>query len=354
MGQCCSAGFPQEQFGVGHQERGSEEHGTVAPEVASGQQAALDASSGASAQTPSNSATEEPSAVTQPSTAGLADLQESQGLPVARGDDAWMQIAHTTSTPSCGPRQISFGLNSSSSDISTGSILSSGSARLFAQPDQSIIIFDWDDTLCPSSACKHQHELMPKGQAPEGTVLQMLGDHTAVTRAVLREAHTLASRVVVVTNADAGWVQDSCNSWMPELLPEIQRCQVVSARSIWEARGVKSPTAWKTLVFTDVLARFYSRYQSQSWKNVISIGDAIYEREALEQAVGMRPQQGKVAKRCRAKSVKFVEKPTIGQLTKELTFLQQALREIVEVDEDLCIDFKEELLTDVPSDGTPS
>mmetsp|Transcript_70038 Transcript_70038/g.193741 ORF Transcript_70038/g.193741 Transcript_70038/m.193741 type:complete len:303 (-) Transcript_70038:119-1027(-) len=221
---------------------------------------------------------------------------------------------------------------------------STDSTAEFHKPNQTIIIFDWDDTLCPSTTCMRQHGLSVLGAPPDGDVALTLEELSREARALLEQAAELAEKVVVVTNAEEGWVDLSCKAWLPALQQTLPQCEVLSARSTWEPRGIASPAGWKARAFEDVIDKFYSRYQHQSWKNIISIGDAPHEREALSRVVRWAPcGQGK---RCRSKSVKFVLRPSIEQLTREIQMLRESLKEIVWHDDDLDLHFSAESLAE--------
>lgn len=230
--------------------------------------------------------------------------------------------------------------------LSCKSTKSTGSSTEYHQPNQTIIILDWDDTMCPSTACMRHHGLSVLGDPPEGQVARGLQDLTVEAQALLDAAAELAEKVIIVTNAEEGWVDLSCKAWLPELQHSLEKADVVSARSNWEPRGIASPAGWKARAFEDAIDRFYSRYQNQSWKNIISIGDAPHEREALGRVVRWAP--GGQGKRCRSKSVKFVLRPSIEQLTRELQMLRESLREIVWHDDDLDLHFSAESLSESP------
>jgi len=225
-------------------------------------------------------------------------------------------------------------------DLTPLSCKSSDSALEFANPNQTIIIFDWDDTLCPSTTCMRHHGLSVLGAPPEGELAASLEALTREAQALIERASELAEKVVVVTNAEEGWVDLSCKAWMPSLRETVATCDVCSARSTWEPRGVASPAGWKARAFEDAIDKFYSAYPNQSWKNILSVGDAPHEREALSRVVRWAPS----GKKCRSKSVKFVLRPTIQQLTRELQMLRDSLKEIVEHNDDLDLHFSAESL----------
>lgn len=229
-------------------------------------------------------------------------------------------------------------------DLTPLSCKSTDSSMEYAHPNQTVIIFDWDDTICPSTTCMRQHGLSVMGERPTGELEARLEALAQEARILLEVAFTLADKVVVVTNAEEGWVDLSCRAWLPSLLDTVAKCEVASARSQFEPTGVTSPAGWKTRAFENVIDRFYQRYPNQSWKNIISIGDAPHEREALARVVRLAPLFR--GKRCRSKSIKFVLRPTIEQLCREMQMLRESLREIVLHDDDLDLHFCAETLAD--------
>jgi hypothetical protein len=203
----------------------------------------------------------------------------------------------------------------------------------FYRPEQTLIIFDWDDTLCPSSACM-------ESEYTDDDLAYFMHDLTLAAAALLQRAKQLAAKVVIVTNAGDGWVDSCCAAWMPELEATLKDVEICSARARWEPSGVSSPTGWKAKEFHNVINRFYSRYENQSWKNILAVGDAPYEHEALMRVVEMAPH-------CRSKSVRFITTPSIDQLTHQLRALQETLQKVVTHDGDLDIQVPVESLADV-------
>jgi len=221
-------------------------------------------------------------------------------------------------------------------DLTPLSAKSCDNAREFHQPEETIIIFDWDDTLCPSTTCMRDHGLQVLGARPEGELKALLDEHAEQVQAVLECAQALAGKVVIVTNAETGWVELSCAAWMPSLADTLAQCEVASARSKWEPHGVQSPAGWKAKEFEAVIDRFYSQNDRRAWKNMVSIGDAPHEREALCRVARLAPFNGR---QCRSKSVKFVLRPSVIQLTRELATLHENLRDVIFHDGDLDLQF---------------
>mmetsp|Transcript_156168 Transcript_156168/g.501000 ORF Transcript_156168/g.501000 Transcript_156168/m.501000 type:complete len:106 (-) Transcript_156168:204-521(-) len=86
------------------------------------------------------------------------------------------------------------------------------------------------------------------------------------------------------------------------------------------------------------VSEFYSRYPGQSWKNIISIGDAYFEHDAIRQVVGNNPQE----KPCRTKTIKLLEGPTTAGMVVQLSIIKSWLQQIVQTNKDINIDLMDE------------
>mmetsp|Transcript_36017 Transcript_36017/g.90523 ORF Transcript_36017/g.90523 Transcript_36017/m.90523 type:complete len:340 (+) Transcript_36017:97-1116(+) len=261
---------------------------------------------------------------------------------------AYLEIDTEETTPAHrDERRISLDLT----PLSCKSVKSTNSSAEYHKSDQTIIILDWDDTMCPSTTCMRDYGLHVYGDPPSGALAQALEEHAIECQLLLEQAAELADKVVIVTNAETGWVDLSCKAWLPRLRDCRAWPEVASARSTWEPQGVTSPAGWKARTFEDAIDKFYSRYPHQSWKNIISIGDAPHEREALSRVVRWAPTGS--GKRCRSKSVKFVLRPSVQQLTREIQMLRESLKDICWHDDDLDLHFSAESLED-PHDAAVS
>jgi len=200
-------------------------------------------------------------------------------------------------------------------------------------PD-TVIIFDWDDTLLASSF------LSSRGYRLD-TEMEKNNDH-AMVEAQLRELEssvasllTLAQQygtVHVVTNAETGWVQLSAQKFMPGLVPLLSKVSVLSARSTFEPAHPDAPLKWKFFAFQEKLANHFSTEWKSTWaggkKNVISFGDSHVEREAVRAVT-----RGMASTRC--KSVKFAERPSTEQLRRQLELVTNCFHYIHQHDGDL-------------------
>merc|ERR1712137_207421 len=88
-------------------------------------------------------------------------------------------------------------------------------------------------------------------------------------------------RVVLVTNAERGWVELTCQKFLPMLVPLLEDLKVLSARSAYEKDSIAAPSLWKSLAFQSEISRFYGMLDASCRKNVVSLGDSAHERLAL-------------------------------------------------------------------------
>jgi hypothetical protein len=264
-------------------------------------------------------------------------------------------------------------------------MVSTGSQAEFFKPEQTIIIFDWDDTLCPSSWIRENKRVLSFFKpAPNIERIQRpLRELQANCEALLKLAMKLGT-VVIVTNAMDPWVETSGRNFLPGLMPLVSQLPVIYARSIYEmqacdpssssgARGSQqqrgnalpglyapngqnrlgqynmrvaqqrydemAPQRWKEVAFEQEISGFYSRYSHQSWKNVISIGDSIFEREAVRKVVLQRPN---MKKKCRTKTLKLFDDPEIEELVHQVRVVHDVLHMMVQYDGELDIEIDEE------------
>lgn len=234
----------------------------------------------------------------------------------------------------------------------------------YASRDQTIIIFDWDDTLLPSSWMRESPLVDEKGHLNalsdvESAVQDQLRTFMDQVVAVLALSLELG-KVVVVTNARRPWVDISCRTFLPEARQYMKRIPVLYGLELIEAKTKSfgedksvNLTETKVRAMKSAVTKFYSRYDNQSWKNVLSIGDALFEHDAIRQVVRERPGYT-TEKKCRTKTIKLLECPSITGLETQLKIVRTWLRSLVESDDDLGIDFGAQALGDQLSSAMPA
>eukprot|EP00443_Scrippsiella_acuminata_P009160 CAMPEP_0115198738 /NCGR_PEP_ID=MMETSP0270-20121206/16258_1 /TAXON_ID=71861 /ORGANISM="Scrippsiella trochoidea, Strain CCMP3099" /LENGTH=266 /DNA_ID=CAMNT_0002612115 /DNA_START=47 /DNA_END=847 /DNA_ORIENTATION=+ len=196
--------------------------------------------------------------------------------------------------------------------------------------EETLTIFDWDDTLMPTSDLE-RHGLLSKRRAVVGkdvqVALQVLADKIVET---LQEAMKFG-KVIIITNAAEGWVQESCRHFLPSVEAYLSYIPVVSARSTFEPTGIRSPTEWKSLAFQREVGAFCDGLAKGQHGNIVSVGDSVHEHLALISAACGRPG-------CLSKSLGLAERPSIEQLSQELDLVAGSFEEVALFEEDLDVD----------------
>jgi len=143
------------------------------------------------------------------------------------------------------------------------------------------VIFDWDDTLFPTTSLAAE-----RGSLENGSPLdQALQEHLCK---VLEEALRLApDGTYIVTNAIEGWVKHCVENFYPAALPFLDRVHVVSARNRFfenaaEAENKKATCAedlfnWKATAMQSLVKEDGGHalsYTDVGPLNIIAIGDA--------------------------------------------------------------------------------
>ena len=182
------------------------------------------------------------------------------------------------------------------------------------------IIFDWDDTLLASTWLRsHGFKLDEPAVIPEDVRSQLETLSIAVCE-LLQRASKLAP-VCIITNAETGWVQLSARRFMPAVEPLLAGMTILSARSTFEA-VTKNPSDWKVHAFHAMLREHYVKVEAALPRNVISFGDSIHERHAVHKVTAGAPNT-------LTKSIKFVERPCVDQLKRQLDLVSGCIGDIV-------------------------
>jgi len=178
---------------------------------------------------------------------------------------------------------------------------------------QTVIIFDWDDTLLCTSCVMLQEGDEP---LPQTLQRQLPGIEKAAAR--LLEMALQLGHTFIITNAMKGWVEYSAAKYMPGLLPILQKVRVISARDKHEAQYPNDIGEWKTQAFLEVSRQL----DSQVITNLVSLGDADYEMDAVH-------AMGAGFERALVKTIKFRPNPSPAELRKQLELATTKFENIV-------------------------
>jgi len=247
-------------------------------------------------------------------------------------------------------------VSASSYDTSAGASLAS-SVHRYAEPGQTLIFFDWDDTLFPTT------EVFVRWQVPQrSNNLVALPEELETALAAWREAlHqylltacSLSDCCVIVTNSTSPWVQTCLERFAPNLKQLFDKesggVRVVYANTAafknaqrkqgWGLRRQRSKemTDAKLAAMRQVATRFYSSYPNQSWKNILSLGDMKYEHEAVQRLSFSRKCTAN--ERLRTKAILLPGAPSLSELALRLQFSKLMLPAYVHFNGDFDLDLR--------------
>jgi len=248
----------------------------------------------------------------------------------------------------------------------------------FNAPHQTTIIFDWDDTLFPTTYVRDDLNLSCSKPVEKqrglslGQVKEISGHlERCETQAekLLRQA-VLLGTVVFVTLARSPWVSHCCANFYPRMGEAVKSLgiPIVYAQEGNQVNYDKQKmmsnddiekywAGMKGKAISREISSFYTQYPGQSWKNIISIGDSDFERlgtfQACEQylkekgLIGENAEnfllgtQGKTDEivdstghvyHVRTKSFKMIDQPTPEELHVELPMIRGWIPQLVYLD----------------------
>jgi len=179
-----------------------------------------------------------------------------------------------------------------------------------------LIIYDWDDTLFPTSMItQHKNNESQRD-------LNELDNH--IVKLLSKSLHL--GYPIIITNATRSWVKDSANKYYSKTYSYMikNNIPVISAREFANSNNVDDHMQWKNITFKYFLSILMNK--NKNIKTILSIGDALYEKIALEQF-------GKIINKNEHKSyiktVKYISRPTILNLLKENILIYNNLENII-------------------------
>ena len=216
-----------------------------------------------------------------------------------------------------------------------------------------IFIIDWDDTLFPTSwVNKNSINISESSKIQEYKVYFLELDTTI---SMLLESLNQVGEIWIVTNASINWIK-TCLLELEQTRKTIinNKIRIVSARDAYSLNS-SSPTEWKILTFQDILediiSKIINKIKPNTYINIISIGDAMYEYIALinldnyiksyisDKLVGLDKlvcsdksnklnklnKSNKLNKQFKylLKNIKFIEKPDFDFIIDQMNMLQK-------------------------------
>jgi hypothetical protein len=183
----------------------------------------------------------------------------------------------------------------------------------------SLIIFDWDDTLFPTSflarnkyfsdknifSTKKDEKVLKKIEKLEQSVIDLI--NISLTK----------GEVYIITNAVIGWVEFTSKQFYSNFYKILDKIKIISARGEWENIFPNNIQEWKIQTFSNLRNNFNNKLVT----NIICLGDSMLEIEAGKILA-------KFFKEAFIKTVKFKEDPKIDELNKQLILVKNQFNAI--------------------------
>ena len=169
----------------------------------------------------------------------------------------------------------------------------------------SLIIFDWDDTLLPTSYLTKDGPFNPNmiiNEADQKKISKLEKTAYKILEMAISKGDTY-----IITNAGLDWVEYSAQKFYPKLHEILPKINIISARGEWEKTFPGDIRKWKIQTFLSLQERLDTKLVT----NIICLGDSFFEIEA-----------GRVLANCFreafVKTIKFKEMPKLEELNKQL------------------------------------
>jgi hypothetical protein len=136
-----------------------------------------------------------------------------------------------------------------------------------------LFIFDWDDTLLPTSFL-NKEEIINNEDLPE----EYIELFSILEESVLNILNLSLKKgdVYIITNSSIGWVQFSAEKYYPKLKSIINKINIISARNEYEDSYPGEAKLWKQKAFLNLKNKINLNLAT----NIICVGDSIFELEA--------------------------------------------------------------------------
>lgn len=128
-----------------------------------------------------------------------------------------------------------------------------------SSPENTLIIWDWDDTILPTYHLAVERKLsLTDLQVAEDLIEPLAQLETKALRSL--EMSMRSGCTILVTNASFRWLTDSAEKYFPDLWDFIKRhkVKILSARDVCQPLGLPQPD-WKKLLIRDQVETFFER-----------------------------------------------------------------------------------------------
>jgi len=174
----------------------------------------------------------------------------------------------------------------------------------------SVIIFDWDDTLLPTSYLVSDNNELSK------TEIEKMKEIEKKVGSILEESIEKGN-TYIITNAGINWVEYTVNKFYRNITNLFNKIKIISARKEYENIFPGDIRQWKIEAFLNIL----KDVDNKKITNIVCIGDSLFEVEAGRILASKFAQSF-------IKTVKFKETPKLDELLKQLKLVYEKFNSI--------------------------
>lgn len=217
---------------------------------------------------------------------------------------------------------------------------------------KSLIIFDWDDTILPTSnivnfiCSSHQNASQLTSSEFKNLLKYFSFDETqqqALNKSILHflQSAQKIGKICIVTNSETGWVIQSSEFFLPELTEFIKTIPIVSAFDIYNAKTPKPENQqelYRWLIEAKKWAIFnlVEEHRQLGYLKYISVGDGVAEKYAMNELFGEKLCTGEW------KHIQMSEHPTVQTLMAQQQIIADAFSTILHLtDNNLTIQYQQ-------------
>ena len=175
----------------------------------------------------------------------------------------------------------------------------------------SLFIFDWDDTLFPTSF------LVKEGISNEDNLPEeLIKLFNILEEIIINILNYVIEKgdVYIITNSSIGWFKYSSDKYYPNLGNLLDKIKIISARDEYEKIYPGQNKFWKEKAFLNLKKEINPKLVT----NIICFGDSIIELEAGK-TLACKLNEAFV------KTIKFKENPEIEDLIKQLNLINEKI-----------------------------
>ena len=188
----------------------------------------------------------------------------------------------------------------------------------------SLFIYDWDDTLFPTSF------LVDGGLLNENNLSEELIKLFSILEEIIVNILTFSIEkgdVCIITNSSMGWFKYSSDKYYPNLGYLLEKIKIISARDAYEEIYPGQNKFWKSKAFLDFGKEIN---KNNLVTNMICLGDSLIELDAAKTLASQLNESF-------VKTIKFKENPEIEDLIKQLILINNKINYIYSKPKNLSI-----------------